>query len=612
MNDHLSVGGGGAPTGSTTASSHLSSPNSSNLTANTSISSLSSSAKPTSDGLPGAHRQLDLEPNPFEMSFKNREDPVATVTAAGGAGGVAAVTAAAVATTAPTHGVIGGPIGAQYIATPGGRRHLLPPVASLESPQPLLNNPITPGTAFLNSLRSGPLSPAMLQGPQNAGLANAVLANATTAFPHGAIPTTVSAPYDQSLPTPQGLTGSGLSSFTPLTRGLLTPDTSALFANPGPATAAILNFNPDQPAVIGSTGLTPLGLTAVTTAAPLKEAIVPTVPPVSHGLVSTVSVPAPMSVTAPVVAHTLNAAALQNSIAQSTVLAVNQQQQLQKAVMPPRADPADAANSLYMLSKAPNEEGEPTDKPKSKSKAKRQRETKTDDEPSKRAKTKKTIKKEPTPVEASPPPSGDSSKSTEEDKRKSFLERNRVAALKCRQRKKQWLENLQAKVEYFTSENETLTAQVSSLTDQVLSLKSLLLHHKDCNLGISKEDLANILNANIGAVIPNNPRSLPHQAKVVAAAAAAATTTRAESMLPEMATQMVTQPPQPQPVAVPITHVGAPMVTTAPVIHATQAQVGQMQAAIAGTVAPAMPGTVAAAAQQMVHPSALRDYRFAV
>jgi ATF/CREB family transcription factor len=52
--------------------------------------------------------------------------------------------------------------------------------------------------------------------------------------------------------------------------------------------------------------------------------------------------------------------------------------------------------------------------------------------------------------------------------------------LKCRQRKKQWLANLQHKVEVFTSENDALNAQINSLRDEVVNLKSLLLAHKDC------------------------------------------------------------------------------------------------------------------------------------
>jgi ATF/CREB family transcription factor len=55
-----------------------------------------------------------------------------------------------------------------------------------------------------------------------------------------------------------------------------------------------------------------------------------------------------------------------------------------------------------------------------------------------------------------------------------------VAALKCRQRKKQWLANLQAKVELFTTENDALTATVTQLREEIVNLKTLLLAHKDC------------------------------------------------------------------------------------------------------------------------------------
>ncbi|CAO3597694.1 unnamed protein product [Absidia cylindrospora] len=68
----------------------------------------------------------------------------------------------------------------------------------------------------------------------------------------------------------------------------------------------------------------------------------------------------------------------------------------------------------------------------------------------------------------------------EDEKRKNFLERNRLAALKCRQRKKQWLNNLQAKVEYLSNDNEQLQIQTNSLRDEIMNLKTLLLAHKDC------------------------------------------------------------------------------------------------------------------------------------
>ena len=55
-----------------------------------------------------------------------------------------------------------------------------------------------------------------------------------------------------------------------------------------------------------------------------------------------------------------------------------------------------------------------------------------------------------------------------------------VAALKCRQRKKQWLSSLQQKVDWYTRENEMLSSEVGQLREQVTALKMLLAAHKDC------------------------------------------------------------------------------------------------------------------------------------
>lgn len=61
-------------------------------------------------------------------------------------------------------------------------------------------------------------------------------------------------------------------------------------------------------------------------------------------------------------------------------------------------------------------------------------------------------------------------------------EYRRVAALKCRQRKKQWLANLQHKVELYSQENDSLNAQLLGMRDEIIQLKSMLLAHKDCPL----------------------------------------------------------------------------------------------------------------------------------
>ncbi|KAF7726980.1 hypothetical protein EC973_008175 [Apophysomyces ossiformis] len=68
----------------------------------------------------------------------------------------------------------------------------------------------------------------------------------------------------------------------------------------------------------------------------------------------------------------------------------------------------------------------------------------------------------------------------DDEKRKNFLERNRIAALKCRQRKKQWLNNLQSKVEFLTNDNERLQMQAEALREEIVNLKTLLMAHKDC------------------------------------------------------------------------------------------------------------------------------------
>ncbi|WWC69124.1 uncharacterized protein I206_103060 [Kwoniella pini CBS 10737] len=73
---------------------------------------------------------------------------------------------------------------------------------------------------------------------------------------------------------------------------------------------------------------------------------------------------------------------------------------------------------------------------------------------------------------------------TEEDKRKNFLERNRQAALKCRQRKKAWLNELQGKVEGLTIENERLQQTIQSMHEEVGRLTAILMQHRDCGLTI--------------------------------------------------------------------------------------------------------------------------------
>ncbi|KAJ2488091.1 Transcription factor [Coemansia sp. RSA 2050] len=69
---------------------------------------------------------------------------------------------------------------------------------------------------------------------------------------------------------------------------------------------------------------------------------------------------------------------------------------------------------------------------------------------------------------------------TEEEKRKQFLERNRIAALKCRQRKKKQLQELQERHDFMLQENERLRKDYMELREVALQARALLAAHVDC------------------------------------------------------------------------------------------------------------------------------------
>ena len=81
-----------------------------------------------------------------------------------------------------------------------------------------------------------------------------------------------------------------------------------------------------------------------------------------------------------------------------------------------------------------------------------------------------------------------------------------LAALKCRQRKKQWLSSLQQKVEWFTRENELLSTEITQLREQVTALKTLLAAHKDCPTaqqnGATAEAISQAVGQNVFPVHP--------------------------------------------------------------------------------------------------------------
>nr|XP_023658291.1 cyclic AMP-responsive element-binding protein 5-like isoform X2 [Paramormyrops kingsleyae] len=90
---------------------------------------------------------------------------------------------------------------------------------------------------------------------------------------------------------------------------------------------------------------------------------------------------------------------------------------------------------------------------------------------------------QPTQTLQQPPSGGRRRRVVDEDpdeRRRKFLERNRAAATRCRQKRKVWVMSLEKKAEELTQTNMQLQNEVTMLKNEVTQLKQLLLTHKDC------------------------------------------------------------------------------------------------------------------------------------
>ncbi|RHZ89891.1 hypothetical protein Glove_9g94 [Diversispora epigaea] len=74
-----------------------------------------------------------------------------------------------------------------------------------------------------------------------------------------------------------------------------------------------------------------------------------------------------------------------------------------------------------------------------------------------------------------------------DERRRKFLERNRIAASKCRQKKKAAMEDLMSKSDSLETDNNVLKNRVNGLREELLSLKDQLLRHENCSCNIIQE-----------------------------------------------------------------------------------------------------------------------------
>ncbi|CDS02084.1 hypothetical protein [Sporisorium scitamineum] len=384
---------------------------------------------------------------------------------------------------------------------------LLPPVASITSPAGE-TNPYPWSAGLTSSLRSGPLSPAMLAGPQSSHFD-------PNSFRTGFTP--------------------DLSNFktglTPLGGGMSFPP-------PSPNTAAFLAamVNNTSGASTSAATITPNTLSALTNAAAAAtngSSMDPTAPTDAHNafdLAFSRSFPNERA-DAKHVGSKLKAE-LKSGDSDRSVSQSISPQMVQKPLEGANGDQQNAASGLFLLSRAHQEmskrdganaastslyESKPAASAAGKKGANAKNKAAADDaaaKPNSNKRKKSNSTENSTGVASTsmnaPPakaakggkkgaaaaaganaqakdaaPNGAGASHNDDDngdgkghmdeKRKNFLERNRQAALKCRQRKKAWLASLQAKVEYLQNDNENLQNTVGALRNENMFLKSQLV-----------------------------------------------------------------------------------------------------------------------------------------
>ncbi|KAF2279572.1 uncharacterized protein EI97DRAFT_439898 [Westerdykella ornata] len=117
--------------------------------------------------------------------------------------------------------------------------------------------------------------------------------------------------------------------------------------------------------------------------------------------------------------------------------------------------------------------------------------------------------------------------------RQSHLEKNRVAAHKCRQRRKEYIQGLENRAREYTETNKALKDEVTKLRSDVLELKNVLLSHAGCGCWAIDEYLAQCAGDLLG--VSNPFLASGHKTSQQSAAPSVATEPSAREMSTETA-----------------------------------------------------------------------------
>jgi hypothetical protein len=130
-------------------------------------------------------------------------------------------------------------------------------------------------------------------------------------------------------------------------------------------------------------------------------------------------------------------------------------------------------------------------------------------------------------------------------KRAKFLERNRLAASKCRQKKKEHTQQLEFRYKHQSEKHQCLITEIARLRSEVLGLKNEVLRHSQCGDEPIKLHLAQMLKritdvdsqpsstttaaaaAGVGVGMPDSPILLPENSSASPLEPTAAATTAA-------------------------------------------------------------------------------------